>query len=141
MLKRPRFFLPALVFLILLPNAAFAELELRKIMKELGGLTEGIKTAINKGDFDAISKNATEIGDHRGPSMAEMTRILEFLKPDSQSFIDVDAAVHEAALGVADAAEGKDMNRVAEKFSALLKGCDDCHMKYRDRIVGQFYKR
>lgn len=86
MLKRSRFVLPALVFLMLLPNAAFAELELRKIMKELGGLTEGIKTAINKGDFDAIYKNATKIGDHRGASMAEMTKILEFLKPDSQTF-------------------------------------------------------
>ncbi len=141
MLKRPRFFLLALGFLMLLPNAAFAELELRGVMKELGGLTEGILTAINKGDFDAIYKSALAVSNHRTPPMTERTKILDFLKSDAQGFNDADAAAQNALQGVAEAAEGKDIDRVVEQFSAVIKGCVGCHTKYRDKIVGQFYKR
>ncbi|MBI5237962.1 MAG: cytochrome c [Deltaproteobacteria bacterium] len=140
MLKRLRFFLPAIGFLMFLPNAVFAELELRGVMKELGGLTEGIVTAINKGDFDAIYKNALAVNNYRRPSTTEMTKILDFLKADAKGFNDADTAALTALQNLAEAAEGKDIDRVIEQFSSLLKGCVGCHTKYRDRIVGQFYK-
>ncbi len=140
MLRRLGFFLPAVGFLMLFPNASFAELEMRTIMKELGGFTGDVLTAINKGDFDAIYKNALAASNHRSPSKAEMNRVLDFLKSDAKGFNEVDTAAHEALQGVVEFADAKDIDRVVERFSAVVKACVGCHTKYRDRIVGHFYK-
>ena len=125
---------------MLLPNAAFAELELRAVMKELGGITEGLVSAINKGDFDAIYKNALAVSNHRPPAMSERTKIMDFLKSDAQGFNDADVATQNALQGIIEFAEARDMDRVVERFSAVIKACVGCHTKYRDRIVGHFYK-
>lgn len=115
-------------------GAAAAEPSLRGIMQELGVQMGRLAQALVADDLQAAEAAAAAIAEHPRPALGERVRILSSLGDDAGAFRAADAAVHDAAVAVGEAAKAGDRAALANRFHALTDACLACHTQFRARV-------
>lgn len=104
------------------------------IMQRLGtsmvALTHGLMTD----DHAAVQRSAAAIADHVPIAAADLARIRRVLGAEMGEFERLDAAVHDAAVRLHQAAEGGDPARVVTVLAEVQRGCVGCHARFRERL-------
>lgn len=114
-------------------------LELRKIMRELGGNMQSITGAISQQDWALVAQLAPKIAAHPEPPVPEKMRILAYLSADAVKFKNFDAQTQEAALAMKQAAARSDGKAVIQSFARVQESCLGCHQAFRKPFVEHFY--
>lgn len=110
-------------------------------MKQLGRDMQAVMAAISNEDWSAVAATAPRIARHDEPPLAEKMRILAWLGTDAGRFRGFDAQVHDAALGMAEAAARGDGRAVIAAFAGVQQGCLGCHQAFRRPFVEHFAQR
>jgi len=114
-------------------------LALRTIMQDLGKNMQAATDGISREDWEVVAKAAAAIADHPRPPLGEKMRILGFVGSDAGRFKAYDEKTHQAARGLAQAANQKDGQAVIAAFATLQTGCLTCHQTFRRPFVEHFY--
>lgn len=117
------------------------ELELRKIMGELGKNMEAVTGAISREDWAAIAKIAPLIAEHPQPPASEKARILMFVGANAAKFKGYDQQTHKEARELEQAAVRNDGQGVIAAFSKLQNSCLACHQEFRKPFLEHFYRK
>ncbi|MBL8986890.1 MAG: cytochrome c [Gemmatimonadetes bacterium] len=111
-------------------------LPLREIMRALGADMGAVAMAVWADDRAGVAAAARRIADHPSVSAEQRAAIQAALGAEFPAFARHDHAVHEAALGLAAAA---DSGRVGAALLAPLgqvqQGCIACHDAFRTRVA------
>ena len=105
----------------------WADEDLDKMMKEIGGAVGATRKAIDGQNAEIAKTNAAKMGTRFGDVQA-------FWK--SRNVADAADTAGEAmkhAKAVEAAVDAKDFTKAAESAKALQGQCASCHMKYRDK--------
>jgi cytochrome c556 len=108
-------------------------------MKHIEKGMQHIFSAIVKGEYEEISKTATDI--HNSfiftQSLTETQRA-ELKTNLPQGFMDLDRAFHATAAKLSEAAEFEDKTAVEENFSKMTGLCVQCHSTYAQQQFRAF---
>ncbi|NIP79879.1 MAG: cytochrome c [Gemmatimonadetes bacterium] len=114
------------------PAEAEAPPTLRGIMLQLQADMGRVSRGIWAGRFDSVAAAAQAIADHPRVGPRERTAIVETLGDRAAAFQAADAAVHDAAVVLAEQARAGDITGVMEALARLQDGCVACHTGFRD---------
>ncbi len=112
---------------------------LTKIMQDLGADMQGVVGAMAREDWDTVDKLAVRIADHPEPPLTEKVRILAFIGTDAGRFRGYDQQAHDAAQGLAQAAQRRDGAATIAAFARVQTACLGCHQNFRAPFQAHFH--
>ena len=104
------------------------------IMRQLDADTITLTSSLMTENWSAVRTSAEAIADHPKVPMGERVRILSELGSEAPAFRGFDEQVHDAAVGIADAADRRDLTDAGERYGEMIDGCIACHSQFRDRV-------
>lgn len=116
---------------------AFAEEaqdSLLDIMRQLDADTVALTSSLMTENWSAMSAAAKAIADHPKVPMVERVKILSELGSEAPAFRSFDTQVHDAAVGISEAADRRDLTGARARFDEMLDSCIACHSLFRDRV-------
>ncbi len=142
-MNQPSLLSAAILFLMLAsPGSQAAEsLELKTIMKDLGGHMQTVTDGISREDWETVARAAPLIADHPQPPLTEKMRIMAFMGSDMARFKAFDGTTHDAAAEMGKAAQERNGQKVVDSFHKLQSACLACHQTFRAPFVAHFYGR
>jgi cytochrome c556 len=110
------------------------EMALLPIMRQLAEDMAAMQSALWLEDFATVEQHASAIADHAHMSAEEVARIRSELGAELPQFESADAAVHEAAVQMHEAARERDTDAVLDRLAEVQRGCVACHERFRERL-------
>ncbi|HSK19464.1 MAG TPA: cytochrome c [Longimicrobiales bacterium] len=110
------------------------EMALLPIMRHLAEDMAAMQSALWLEDFATVEQHASAIADHAHMSAEEVARIRTELGAEMPQFESADAAVHEAAVQMHEAARERDTDAVLDRLADVQRGCVACHERFRERL-------
>lgn len=104
------------------------------IMRRLAEDMAAMQNALWLEDFATVEQHASAIADHAHISAEEVTRISTELGAEMPQFESIDAAVHDAAVQMHEAARARDTDAVLDRLAEVQRGCVACHERFRERL-------
>jgi cytochrome c556 len=117
------------------PALAEAPQTLKQIMMHLGKDMAAISDAIWTEDYATIAAASHRVGGHAEVSPEQRQQIFQKLGKDMGQFKAFDAAVHDAAHAMAEAADKRDMTAVLQQYGKIQQSCVACHGTFRSRLT------
>lgn len=117
-----------------LGDSAHTALVLRPIMQQLGVEMGRLTAALWLEDYAAMTTSAGAIADHPHIAEEELGRIQRTLGADMPAFETIDREVHEAAVGLHEAARRRDLDGIVRQLGDVQRGCVACHSRFRERL-------
>lgn len=114
-------------------------LALKKIMNTLANDMSQITHSIALEDWSKVEEAAQKIANHDKPPMLEKIKILKLLGSEASDFKAFDDYVHDMSLELAKHAKSKDSEKVINTYTKVLKGCVDCHQRFKNKVQDHFY--
>ena len=112
---------------------------IRLLMVELGQDMNRINDGLWHEDYRMIRQGASAIADHPRITANEMAAIKSALTERFEAFVEIDRHVHQTAVTMANAADGKDLAAIMEAYSTLQRACVSCHAAFRDEVRAALY--
>ena len=109
-------------------------LALLPIMRQLAEDMAAMQSALWLEDFATVEQHASAIADHAHMSPEEVARIRTELGAEMPEFESADAAVHDAAVAMHEAARERDTDAVLDRLAEVQRGCVACHERFRERL-------
>lgn len=110
------------------------EMALLPIMRQLAEDMAAMQSALWLEDFATVERHASAIADHAHISAEEVARIQTALGAEMPQFESFDAAVHDAAVQMHEAARERDTDAVLDRLAEVQRGCVACHERFRERL-------
>lgn len=104
------------------------------IMRQLAVDMAAMQNALWLEDFATVERHASAIADHAHISAEEVARIRTELGAEMSQFESLDAAVHDAAVQMHEAARERDTDAVLDRLAEVQRGCVACHERFRERL-------
>jgi len=104
------------------------------IMAGLEGNLADISRGIWMEDYAGIQAGAEAVAAHPNVPPEELERVSGALGTDLARFREWDMTVHNLAVLLAEAAQGRAMDSVLAVEAQLRSGCVGCHSEFRDRL-------
>jgi hypothetical protein len=114
--------------------------KLRSLMTGLSIEMQRIQAGLWLEDFLMIEEGARAIAQHPRITPEEIQAIRQALGDEFEAFVQFDVRVHDEALEVAKAAEGKNLALILRHYSRIQQGCLACHAGYRVRVQKALYR-
>ena len=132
-MKRPILSL-LLLLPFLVPAALGANLELSKMMYDLGANAFSLGEALEAGDLDRAGVLAERIVQHPQASPVVLKVVKATLGKEIADFKGFDEKAHQAGEALAAAAKKGDLPAAKTAFGDLKAGCIGCHQAFRTRV-------
>ena len=104
------------------------------IMRQLRVDMDRASHGLWMGQLDSVAVAARAVADHPHVSVDERTRISGILGDRFPGFVTWDRAVHDAAVGLAEAAAAGDANATVAALGQVQTGCVSCHEAFREEL-------
>ena len=101
------------------------------IMQGMNKSLSKLSSAIMLEDYTLITLSAHNIANHPSINKEDLEILFKRLGPQKEAFIECDKAVHDLAVEIAKAGKQQNMDKVLEKYSAMMVQAAECHKKYR----------
>jgi len=109
--------------------------DLKNVMKNLLTETLHLTEAIVQSDYLMIEKSAHNIANHPAANMATKKKLMMGFGLEMIKFKSYDSKVHQAAVNISQASKEEDMPKVMNNYNKLIQGCQNCHNKFRKRVI------
>jgi cytochrome c556 len=126
-----------LIAMLLLPTLAVTNesVTLQAIMQGLGDNLAEIADGLMADDFELVEYGATSIANHPRIPPEQVQIVARELGDEMAAFKQFDKQVHDLAVEIAAAAQAGDSAAAMGKFQAMIDGCFNCHVAYKDRVA------
>lgn len=122
-------------------GATVKPMALRGIMQEMSRNMQVMTDAIAREAWSEVVATAPLVADHPQPPFTEKLRILAFFGGKASDFKKHDAATHQAALDLQQAAADQDGSAAIVAYAALQQQCLNCHQAFRESFTAHFYAK